>query len=194
MSRTQHLRSLLGAFAPVDAREHAHKQRLLQLLSECPEPFSRAEFAPGHVTASAFILNQARDSVLLILHAKLRLWLQPGGHVELTDEDVLSAAQREVREEVGLDDLLLLPPGLFDVDVHRIPPHGSQPAHEHFDVRFLFTAQNTAAVAGSDADAVRWVRVAELLHAGPHGDSSARSFPSDESVLRALRKITAWSA
>jgi 8-oxo-dGTP pyrophosphatase MutT (NUDIX family) len=190
MSRTQHLRSLLDAFAPVDARERAHKQRFLQLLSDSAEPFSRAEFAPGHVTASAFILNKARDSVLLILHAKLRLWLQPGGHVEPADEDVLRAAQREVREEVGLDDLQLMPPGLFDVDVHRIPPHGSQPAHEHFDVRFLFTAQNTAAVAGSDADAVRWVRVADLLHA----DSRARSFPSDESVLRALRKIETWSA
>jgi 8-oxo-dGTP pyrophosphatase MutT (NUDIX family) len=194
MSRSQHLRSLLDAFAPVDARERAHKQRFLQLLSESPEPFSRAEFAPGHVTASAFILNQARDSVLLILHAKLRLWLQPGGHVEAADDDVLCAAQREVREEVGLDDLQLLPPGLFDVDVHRIPPHGSQPAHEHFDVRFLFAAQNTAAVAGSDADAVRWVRVADLLHAEPQNASRAHSFPSDESVLRALRKIDAWSA
>jgi 8-oxo-dGTP pyrophosphatase MutT (NUDIX family) len=190
MSRSQHLRSLLDAFAPGDAREQAHRQRFFSLLNETPEPFSRAQFAPGHVTASAFILNQARDSVLLISHAKLQLWLQPGGHVEPTDEDVLQAALREVHEEVGLDDVQLLPPGLFDVDVHRIPAYGSQPAHEHFDVRFSFTTQHGAAVAGSDADAVRWVRIAELLHAG----TRAARFPSDESVLRALRKITAWSA
>jgi 8-oxo-dGTP pyrophosphatase MutT (NUDIX family) len=190
MSRTQHLASQLEAFAPADAREVAHKQRLLRLLRETPEPFSRAQFTPGHVTASAFILDEARAALLLILHAKLQLWLQPGGHVDAADRDVLSSALREVREETGLDDLVLARPGLFDVDVHQIPARGTQPAHEHFDVRFVFTSRGRP-VAASDARDVRWVPLADLL-----GDSNHRAagFPSDESVLRAVRKLRAWSA
>jgi 8-oxo-dGTP pyrophosphatase MutT (NUDIX family) len=190
MSRTQHLGSLLDALAPTDARELEHKQRMLQLLRETPEPFSRAQFAPGHVTASAFILNQTRDALLLILHAKLQLWLQPGGHVDETDPDVLHSAEREVREETGLEDLVPAQPGLFDVDVHRIPARGSQPAHEHFDVRFAVTSQGARPVAGSDARDVRWVPLVDLLD---NSTDRARALPSDESVLRAVRKLRAWT-
>jgi 8-oxo-dGTP pyrophosphatase MutT (NUDIX family) len=191
MSRTQHLASLLETFAPADARELEHKRRLLQLLRETPEPFSRAQFTPGHVTASAFILDRAHAALLLILHAKLQLWLQPGGHVDATDPDVLSSALREVREETGLDDLVLARPGVLDVDVHQIPARGTQPAHEHFDVRFLFTSLGAQPVAASDARDVRWVPLADLLG---RSNERAPGFPSDESVLRAVRKLRAWSA
>jgi 8-oxo-dGTP pyrophosphatase MutT (NUDIX family) len=139
---------------------------------------------PGHVTASAFITTPARSALLLILHGKLKLWLQPGGHVELEDRDVLASARREVLEEVGLRALELATPGVFDVDVHEIPARADQPAHEHFDVRFMFTTTALEAQAGSDARAARWVPVKELLRGA--ADSP---YPSDESVMRAVRKL-----
>jgi 8-oxo-dGTP pyrophosphatase MutT (NUDIX family) len=185
MPRRSHLRSLLEALEPADAIELEHKTRIVQLLSESEAPFSRAQFVPGHVTASGFIVNQTRDAVLLILHAKLGLWLQPGGHVEAEDADVARAAEREIQEEVGLTQITSH--GVLDVDVHRIPAYASQPAHEHFDVRFWFTAQCGHVVAGSDARAARWVSIAELLQ--PHASASS-AFPHDESVLRAVRKLS----
>jgi len=183
MPRRSHLRSLLSALAPADAVEFGHKARILQLLSESEAPFSRTQFVPGHVTASAFIVNQARDALLLILHSKLGRWLQPGGHVEADDANVVCSAEREIREEVGLSDLTSN--GVLDVDVHRIPAYREQPAHEHFDVRFWFTAQQTHVIAGSDARAARWVSIADMLQPSTNG-----TLQHDESVLRAVRKLS----
>ena len=119
---------------------------------------------------------------LLILHPKLGRWLQPGGHVEALDTDLLAAARREVEEEVGLAQLPLACEGIFDLDVHRIPPLGREPAHEHFDVRFLFRAPDRTLRVGAETEAkvAHWVSLAEL-------DDDA----SDASVLRAARKLAA---
>jgi 8-oxo-dGTP pyrophosphatase MutT (NUDIX family) len=128
---------------------------MLALLDVPGDPFARDHFVPGHFTASAFVLSPARDALLLIHHSKLHRWLQPGGHVDAGDPDVLFAAQREVEEEVGLVDLSPAEPGagLFDADVHRIPARRAEPEHEHFDLRFAFVAQSRAYRAGSDATA-----------------------------------------
>ena len=51
-----------------------------------------------HYTATALIVEN--NSVLLHLHEKIKLWLPPGGHVEL-NEDPIQAVTREVFEETG---------------------------------------------------------------------------------------------
>jgi 8-oxo-dGTP pyrophosphatase MutT (NUDIX family) len=184
MPRRDHLRRLLEAHVPADALEDAHKSRCLRLLETSEQPFSRTQYAPGHVTASAFVLDPGRSQVLLILHGKLHLWLQPGGHVEPEDADVLAAARREVLEETGIATLERGGSGLLDLDVHDIPARADQPAHAHFDVRFVFTTPEAEFRAGSDARDARWVPIAELRK----GESTV--YPSDESVLRAVRKLT----
>lgn len=181
MNREIELRSQLAAYRAADAGEEAHLARVRQLCESGAESFRRDSYAPGHLTASAFVLSPEGDALLLILHAKLGLWLQPGGHVEDSDASLLAAARREVREEVGLTDLELLEPAPFDLDIHDIPARKAEPAHEHFDVRFLLRAATRAARAGSDAQDVRWVGLAEL--------EAGELVRSDESVLRAVRKL-----
>jgi 8-oxo-dGTP pyrophosphatase MutT (NUDIX family) len=183
-----HLRTLLAALEPIDALEAAHRERMLALVDAEHNAFSREHYTPGHVTASAFIVSPARDAILLIFHGKLERWLQPGGHIEEHDADVVSSARREVAEEVGLHDLPLAHPGVFDVDIHEIPVRSSEPAHQHFDVRFLFEAQELPVRAGSDAKSARWVSVHELL-ASAVSSADATALPTDESVLRAVRKL-----
>lgn len=151
---------------------------MLALLGSPGDPFTRSHFVPGHFTASGFILSPDRQSVLLIFHSKLARWLQPGGHVSTEDADVLATARREVAEEVALRDVALAHDGIFDIDVHDIPALRGEPAHQHFDVRFLFVAPSLTMSAGSDATAARWLPLDELVGG-----------TSDESVLRALRKV-----
>jgi 8-oxo-dGTP pyrophosphatase MutT (NUDIX family) len=115
MPRQAHLRRLLEEFVPANASEERHRAQILQLIEQTEQPFSREQFVPGHVTASAFVTNPEKTDLLLILHSKLRRWLQPGGHVECEDTDVIASARREVLEEVGLKELELVP-GVFDVD------------------------------------------------------------------------------
>jgi 8-oxo-dGTP pyrophosphatase MutT (NUDIX family) len=169
-------RDAIAAYRPEDPREQGFQRRMLQLL-ELPAPTSRHQFVPGHLTASAFVLSPLSDAVLLILHKKLGLWLQPGGHIEAADVSLLAAARREVAEEVGA---ALRSDGgvVFDLDIHAIPARKDEPAHEHFDVRFCFHTASLA-FAGSDevADA-RWVALAEI-----------DQLTTDESVLRVARKL-----
>lgn len=174
------LRARLLAHEPADGREARYLERMLGLL-EHEQAFSRDHFAPGHFTGSAFVLSPDGADLLLILHAKLGLWLQPGGHIDPEDCDVLSAARREVQEETGIVGLEALG-GLLDVDIHRIPPNPKrdEPAHEHFDVRFLFRAPSRLFEAGSDALDGRWVPLQDVAGAG-----------TDESVERAARTLIA---
>lgn len=160
-----------------DPVEQAHRQSVLSLLQEPGDVRARDHFTPGHLTASAFVLSPDEAQLLLIFHGKLHLWLQPGGHVEPTDADLLAASLREVTEETGLVELEVLDP-LFDVDVHMIPARKTEPEHKHFDVRALFRAQSWTFAAGSDALAAKWVPLAE-----------AEVLQTDESVRRAVRKL-----
>ena len=120
--------------------------------------------------------------MLLILHSKLHRWLQPGGHCDPTDADIVSAAVREVQEETGLTHIEVAPgfPDFLDVDIHTIPanPRKGEPEHAHFDVRVLLRAKSIELHAGSDAVDARWVPLDQM------GD-----IETDESVRRAVRKL-----
>ena len=178
--RHQHLQQLLKQRKPLDTTEQEYQQRMMELLQSEGDPFSRHHFVPGHFTASSFVLSPDQTSILLIYHGKLHRWLQPGGHIDPDDVDVVAAARREVLEETGMSDIKLHCSGVFDVDIHEIPPLKSDPAHEHFDVRFLFRADSTNIQAGSDAKDARWTPL-----------TAVNEHESDRSVMRALEKIIA---
>lgn len=171
---------LLRSYVPVDAVEQQHHTRLTQLATRGAGAFSREGYSPGHFTASAFVVSPDRRQVLLILHGKLGRWLQPGGHVDPDDESLEATARRELREEAGLTKVALAQTHPLDIDVHAIPARGLVPAHEHFDVRFLFVAHDTAHAAASDALDAKWFDLSNLVHV-----------VTDESVRRAVRKIAA---
>jgi 8-oxo-dGTP pyrophosphatase MutT (NUDIX family) len=177
-----HARAALLGHLPADPTEEAHRDVMLRHLQHAA-PFARDTWDPGHFTASAFVSSADGARLLLVFHGKLHRWLQPGGHVDPTDPDLLAAARREVQEETGLDDDALEPGGaLLDLDVHTIPARRDDPEHLHLDVRFWLRARaGVHAIAGSDARAVRWVTFDEIN--GPE-------LQTDESVRRAVRTIT----
>ena len=183
MPDRRHLRSMLADFSTVDALEAAHHAAMIALCAEPGDVFARDHWTPGHFTASSFVVSPDRQDILLIFHEKFRRWLQPGGHCEPGDGDVIATARREVAEETGVTALSLLGAGLFDVDVHEIPPRKGDPAHRHFDVRLCFQAGSRAFAAGSDALAARWVPIVDVP-----------KVETDESVMRAVRKLEALLA
>lgn len=181
---TAALRARLQGHQPADREEAEHRGRMLDLL-DSPAPFARSQTAPGHFTASAFVLSPDGGSVLLIYHSKLHLWLQPGGHVDPTDSDIIAAALREVAEETHLTAVEMIGEGLFDLDIHRIPenPKRGEPAHEHFDVRVLLRSATLDFKADSDALDARWVPL-DAFGTDP-------SLQTDASVMRAIGKVRA---
>mgnify|MGYP006280733177 CR=1 FL=1 len=134
-------------------------RRLASFVQGHPRCLDRA-YGPGHLTASGFVVDPGSRKILLILHRKLGRWLQPGGHLE-RGEAPRDAAEREVREETGLD----VEPAAqvpFDVDVHRIPARKAEPAHAHFDLRYLFWADASRRAQSAEVEDACWVSLSDL--------------------------------
>ena len=137
---------------------------MLQLLAERPDCFERTCFAPGHFTASALLLDESGARTLLTHHRFLDRWLQFGGHCD-GNPDVLAAALREAGEESGILGITPVHERFIDLDVHPIPanPRRGEPAHLHFDVRFLLRAPSGAEFRASDeSHELRWFTPEEM--------------------------------
>lgn len=132
-----------------------------QTLLQSENSYQRTHL-PGHITGSAWIIDAARQYVLLTHHAKLNKWLQPGGHAD-GDENVLRVALREAEEETGVKNFKLLSSEIFDLDIHPIPERKDMVAHDHYDIRFLLQAdRNDPLIITEESHDLGWVRLEEL--------------------------------
>lgn len=168
---------LLKKYSPTDLNEIIFKKRMIQLFENEPLCFNR-ELLSGHFTASAFIVNRQKTKTLLIKHAKLNCWLQPGGHCD-GDRDLENVAIKEVFEETGLIVQKNLNLEIFDLDIHTIPERKTEQEHRHYDVRFLFIVDENEKIQVSDESTdIMWVPFSEI-----------EKYKIDESVWRMVRKI-----
>jgi len=138
-----------------DGQALLSRDLILMLLQHSAAPFSRHQFAPGHITCTGLVLAPEGDRVLLVDHRRLARWLLPGGHVEPQDADIGDAARREVVEETGVLLAAGIPP-LVGADVHGIPPKRGEPYHLHHDLIFLFHALAAEFRASAESRAVLW--------------------------------------
>ena len=167
---------------------HERLQQLLASLQDPSEAMSRelAGVAPdwGHLTASAWIVNDDYSKVVLLYHAKLSKWVQSGGHIEEGETDLLLAAKREATEETGLA-VEPIQSEIFDIDVHLIPEYWNTPDHFHYDIRFLFRAdENQAPVVSHESKAVRWVSLDEAATLSKNSPSVVRMIEKTRNMPR----------
>jgi 8-oxo-dGTP pyrophosphatase MutT (NUDIX family) len=128
--------------------------------------------ASGHLTGSAWLVSPDGRRVLLTHHRKLDRWLQPGGHAD-GDADLARVALREADEETGVPGLVL-EPGIFDLDRHWIPERKGEPAHWHYDVRFVVRATSSEEfVVSEESHALAWRPVEDVAN-DEHADESVR--------------------
>jgi 8-oxo-dGTP pyrophosphatase MutT (NUDIX family) len=175
------LLDLLARYRAAHPDEAVCADRIRALVETQRDCFERS-CLPGHVTASAWLLSHDGKRFLLTHHRKLDRWLQLGGHAD-GDADVAAVALREAHEESGLAELRFAwaaeTPVPVDLDVHRIPAHGSEPAHDHHDVRFVLVAAPGQTIFESDeSTALEWFDMDAL-----------EDVADDDSVLRLGRKV-----
>jgi 8-oxo-dGTP pyrophosphatase MutT (NUDIX family) len=164
----------IRAIEPVDEREASSISATLERLNWDGDPFDE-QGNPHHLTASAFVISQR--GVILHLHRRLAIWVQPGGHVD-AGEDPAAAAVRETIEETGLDVVHLDPLTLFHVDVHPGPR-----GHTHYDLRYVLLASpQDPAPPPSESPDVFWF---------PYDQAVSRCEPS---LAAALGKLASRSA
>jgi 8-oxo-dGTP pyrophosphatase MutT (NUDIX family) len=143
---------------PVDGREARSRHRFLVALGRLARPLDQ-NCDPTHVTGSAIVTGPA--GVLLHLHKRLGLWLQPGGHIE-PGETPWAAARREATEETGL---------LFEPWAGERPPlahldvHDGGRGHVHLDLRYLLTVtgDDRPRPAAGESEEVRWFAWPEAI-------------------------------
>lgn len=166
----------LSAYPHFFAEEQEAVPRFLELLQSA-DAYQRFNL-PGHITGSAWIVDPARTQTLLVHHAKLNKWVQPGGHAD-GDENILAVALREAEEETGLNTLTVVP-DFFDIDIHTIPARPEIGEHDHYDVRFLFEADaGQRIVVSEESHDVKWIALENL-----------EEYTRERSVLRMRDKLS----
>lgn len=167
---------LLKEYAQRYPNENETTDRYLDFVTSYPDCFERSQKA-GHVTGSAWIVSSDGRETLLTHHKKLNRWLQPGGHAD-GQTDVASVAIREAMEESGLKHLQYQTSSIFDLDIHLIPARGDEPAHYHYDARFVLIASGSRDfILSEESHDLKWVPLESL-----------EEFTTEESMLRMKRK------
>ncbi|MBR4107203.1 MAG: NUDIX hydrolase [Akkermansia sp.] len=170
----EELRKMLEDFGHRHPSQAPTVQEMLRRISERHDCFSRSEL-DGHFTGSAWLVNPANNRVLLTLHRNLKRWMQTGGHAD-GDSCLLRVALREAEEESGISGIVPLSAGVFDVDIHAIPnrPDRHEPAHLHYDVRFLLQAPHEEFSISDESDDLKWWSAEEILQQADSMDESVQ--------------------
>lgn len=146
--------ALLTDWVPPDAAQDALRHCVLAFLDARDDACFRS-CVPGHITASAIVVADTADQVLLTLHPRIRRWVQLGGHCEESDADILDAALREATEESGINGLRI-DPDLASIHVHPITCSLGVPTR-HLDLQFIAYAPPGAVIEISDESLdLRW--------------------------------------
>jgi 8-oxo-dGTP pyrophosphatase MutT (NUDIX family) len=182
------------------SEEQAIITKFDEFVAATPHCFERSH-AAGHITGSAIVVSEDFKEVLLTLHAKLGMWLQLGGHAD-GHHLVYEVAAQEVREESGLTEFSFFdwtksvtpnPAGIsvppvspvpFDLDAHWIPANPRDPAHWHYDVRYVVVASRAQRIAITDeSHDLRWFTLNE-----------ARKVTAERSMHRQFDKVEHFGA
>jgi 8-oxo-dGTP pyrophosphatase MutT (NUDIX family) len=161
--------------------EDSHALHVLEFLDN-HENFWQRDNAYGHITSSAWVVNESRDKVLLTHHKKLDIWIQLGGHIEAEDNTIYEACERELREESGLKEFKLLSNEIFDIDVHKFPaclPMVSQSIFIWiFDFYFRAIQMKKLILTCMESNEVAWIPINEV-----------ENYQNALSVMRMVEKV-----
>jgi 8-oxo-dGTP pyrophosphatase MutT (NUDIX family) len=145
---------LLTGWRAPDPAQDTLRHAVLSFLHARPDA-CRRDCVPGHITASALVLDDTGTHALLTLHPRFGRWLQLGGHCEDTDTDIVAAALREAAEESGIAGLTINPT-MAALHVHPVTCSLGVPTR-HLDLQFICRAPANAEIACSDESLdLRW--------------------------------------
>lgn len=177
-------------YKPFNEQEERDREVLLRLLSGAEDVYSR-ENLKAHMTASAWVVNEARDKVLMAYHNIYHSWSWLGGHAD-GERDLLAVAMREVREESGLARVAPVSEALFSLEILTVDGHEKRgryvPSHLHLNLTYLLEADEheLLAVKPDENSAVAWFGREEAVEASSEPWFRARVYSKLNAKLARL--------
>ncbi|MDO4544436.1 MAG: NUDIX hydrolase [Clostridia bacterium] len=159
------LKKAIEAYEPFNEQEASDRQLMLNLIESEPYLLTRKN-STTHFTASAWIVNEARDKVLLVWHNIYKSWSWTGGHAD-GDPDLRRVAEREAMEETGLKSVRLAQNEPFSLEALTVDGHEKKgsyvTSHLHLNVTYLFIADENEALSIKEDEnsGVRWFSLSE---------------------------------
>ena len=156
-------------YNPFNEQEERDREVLLRLLSGVEDVYSR-ENLTAHMTASAWVVNENRDKVLMAYHNIYHSWSWLGGHAD-GERDLLAVALREVGEESGVIHVRPLSEEIFSMEILTVDGHEKRgkyvPSHLHLNLTYLLEAREGDALSmkADENSGVAWFGLEEAVKA-----------------------------
>ena len=160
-------RALIEAYVPACAQEAADRALMLSLIAQYGDAILSRDCLVAHVTASSMILSPDGARVLMAYHNLYDSWAWTGGHADGQD-DPLSVAVREAREETGVSALRLIVPHPVSLEILPVWGHEKRgvqvPTHLHLNITYGFCADDSAVlrVKADENSGVGWLEADQL--------------------------------
>ncbi|MCO7137467.1 NUDIX hydrolase [[Clostridium] leptum] len=154
-------------FEPFGRQEEVDRVRLIRMLDLFHGDVLTRENDVAHMTSSAMVFSPKMDKVLMAYHNIYQSWAWLGGHVD-GEKDFLQVAEREAREESGIQNLIPMSPHAVALDILPVLQHYKRGqyvgAHLHLNVTYAFWAseEENLAVRPEENSAVGWIPLCQL--------------------------------
>ena len=165
----EQLMEQIRRFRPWNEQEERDKALILRFLEEKEDAFLRSN-RTAHMTASSWIVNPARDKVLMIYHKIYDSWSWTGGHAD-GETDLLAVALREVTEETGVRSVRPVAEDIYSLEVLTVDGHEKRgeyvSSHLHLNVTYLLEADDRSPlhVCEDENKGVSWFSLEDALAA-----------------------------
>jgi 8-oxo-dGTP pyrophosphatase MutT (NUDIX family) len=169
--------SVLSSYLERHPHETALLSEPLRLMRHGRDFASRRTF-PMHATVGALLVRRNTE-ILLIEHRAYGITLQPGGHLEPTDDTLSEGAMRELTEETGVNasDICSASQTPVYVEYAKIParPEKDEPEHYHLDFGYSFITERAeiGSIQESEVTGASWYPLAVAEHRVGHRISRA---------------------
>ncbi|WP_246032302.1 NUDIX hydrolase [Vagococcus zengguangii] len=182
------LKANLSRYVAVNQQEAADKKLMLDLMETQEHLFTRINKC-AHFTASAWVVNQGRDKVLMAYHNLYDSWAWLGGHAD-GNKNLLEVAIKEVQEESGLKNVKAVTNEIFSIEVLTVDGHEKkglyEPSHLHLNVTYLLEAdENEPLINKPDENSeVAWFKLDDAVAASNEEWFRKRIYPKLNAKLK----------
>lgn len=179
----------IKSYQTKNEQEMVDQKAILEFIKHNKDHLYRTNLV-AHMTSSAIVVNKTLDKVLFAFHNIYQSWSWLGGHLD-GDDDMLSVAIKEAKEETGIKNVKAYMDDIFMIDVIHVNNHIKHgkyvPDHLHLNVTFLLLADEhePLTVKKDENQAVKWFLIDDVLN----NVSEERMKPVYQKAFQAIKHI-----